>query len=150
MTRKMNALMLIGLIGTPIAGAQFGIEYGRAIWGDDQIWWTPKSMALPLDKAAGNLQLLLDKEPIQDHLARSSLTAIGPEGMAYFITPDLIEVQLNNWPQTKASLLHAAVYWAFALGISLTCLVLGLADFFRQPTPRRRPIHGQAARPIRR
>lgn len=148
MTRKLNTLMLIGLIGTPIAGAQFGVDYGRAIWGDARVGWTPVATALPLERTAGSFQLLLDNEPFQDHLARRSLTALGPEGLAYFVTPELIKVRLNTWSQIKASRLHAAVYSAFALGISLTCLVIGLIQFFREPAPRR--VRYAGARPVRR
>ncbi len=150
MTRKMNTLMLIGLIGTPIAGAQFGVDYGRAIWGDDQIWWTPVKMALPLEQARGSVQFLFDDQSLQDRLASDPLTSLNAEGLAYFVRPEQFKVRLNNWSQAKASLLHSAVYWAFGLGISLTCLVLGLIEFVRQPLPRRRVVDGQAARPIRR
>ncbi|MBK1719126.1 hypothetical protein CKO27_15995 [Thiocystis violacea] len=145
----MNALMLIGLIGAPVAGAQFGVDYSRAIWGDDQIWWTPATMALPLEQTRGSFQLFLDNEPIQNHLERRSLTALDTNGLAYFVAPELFKVRLNNWAPVKASLLHKAVYSAFALGVSLTCLVVGLIQFFRQPLPRRRVVDGQA-RPIRR
>jgi hypothetical protein len=66
----------------------------------------------------------------------------------------MVRVRLNNWPQIqawKAQLLHMAVYSALGLGVSLTCLIVGLVEFFRQsPEPRRRPPEAQAARPVRR
>jgi len=154
MKRKMNLLMIIGLVGTPIAGTQFGLDYGRAIWGAPQVEWTPIEMALPLEQTSGSFQLLLDNEPLADHLARNSLTALGSEGLAYFVTPEMVRVRLNNWPQIqawKAHLLHMAVYSALGLGVSLTCLIVGLVEFFRQtPVPRRRPPEAQVARPVRR
>ncbi|MBK1722911.1 hypothetical protein [Thiocystis violacea] len=150
MTRKINAVLLVGLIGTPIAGSLFGIDYGRAIWGDDQIWWTPKESALSIDQTRASFRIYLEDEPLDDHLARSSLTALGQDGMAYFVTPDLIKVRLNNWDRTKASLLHTAVYSAFALGASLACLVLGLIQFFAEPAVPQRRVAGGQARSIRR
>jgi hypothetical protein len=151
MRRKMNLLMMIGLVGTPIAGTQFGLDYGRAIWGETRIWWTPMELALPLEQTGGHFQLFLDGEPLSNHLARNSLTALGSEGLAYFVTPEMVRVRLNNWPQIQASMLHMAVYSALGLGISLTCLILGLVEFFRQPpVPRRRPPEAQSTRPIRR
>ena len=154
MKRKMNLLMIIGLVGTPIAGTQFGLDYGRAIWDPPPVEWTPVEMALPLEQTGGHFQLLLDNEPLANHLARNSLTALGSEGLAYFVTPEMVRARLNNWPQIqarKAQLLHMAVYSALGLGVSLTCLIVGLIEFFRKtPAPRRRPLDGQAARPIRR
>lgn len=147
----MNLLMMIGLVGTPIAGTQFGLDYGRAIWGETQIWWTPKEMALPLEQTGGHFQLTLDGEPLGNHLARNSLTALGSEGLAYFVTPDMVRVRLNNWPQVQAQMLHMAVYSALGLGVSLTCLIVGLVEFFRQPRlPRRRPPEVPSDRPVRR
>jgi hypothetical protein len=147
----MNLLMMIGLVGTPIAGTQFGLDYGQAIWGETQIWWTPREMALPLDQTGGHIQILLDGEPLRDHLARNSLTALGSEGLAYFVTPEMVRVRLNNWPQVQAGKLHMAVYSALGLGVSLTCLIVGLIEFFRRPpVPRRRPLDGQPVRPVHR
>ncbi len=151
MTRKLNTLMLIGLIGTPVAGAQFGVDYSRAVWSDDQNnWWTPVASALPLEKTGGSFQLLLDGEPLQNHLARSSLTALGPEGLAYIVTPDLIKVRLNMRDAVQVPRLHAAIYSAFALGVSLTCLIVGLVRFFRQEPPPRRMSNARMRAPIRR
>ncbi|MGQ9658697.1 MAG: hypothetical protein ACUVT0_01095 [Thermochromatium sp.] len=148
----MNLLMIIGLVGTPIAGTQFGLDYGRAIWDLPQVEWTPVEMALPLEQTSESFQLLLDNEPLANHLARNSLTALGSEGLAYFVTPEMVRVRLNNWPQIqarKAQLLHMAVYSALGLGVSLTCLIVGLIEFFRQtPAPQRRPLDGQAAHHI--
>jgi len=150
MRRKLNLLLMIGLIGTPIAGTQFGMDYGRALWGETQIWWTPAAMALPLEQTGGHFQLLIDGEPLGNHLARHSLTALGSEGLAYFVTPDMVRVRLNNWPEVQAGMLHMAVYSALGLGVSLTCLVLGLIEFFRQPPLPRQRTEPQTVRPVRR
>ena len=151
MKRKMNLLLIIGLVGTPIAGTQFGLDYGRAIWGETQIWWTPLQLALPLEQTSNQFQILLDNEPLANHLTRNSLTALGAEGLAYFVTPEMVRVRLNNWPQVQAGMLHMAVYSALALGVSLTCLIAGAVEFFRQvPTPRRRPPELPSTRPSRR
>lgn len=151
MKRKMNLLLIIGLVGTPIAGTQFGIDYGRAIWGETQIWWTPQQLALPLEQTSNQFQILLDNEPLANHLTRNSLTALGAEGLAYFVTPEMVRVRLNNWPQVQAGMLHMAVYSALALGVSLTCLIVGALEFFRQaPAPRQRASELPTLRPSRR
>lgn len=148
--RKLNIALLIGVVGTPIAGSLVGMDYGRAVWGNDQIWWTPQEQALSLAETRDTFQIYLENEPLQDHLERMSLTGLGGDGMAYFVTPDLIKVRVNNWERVKASLLESAVYSAFALGISLACLVLGIVQFVREPPKPRRRVAGERARPIRR
>ena len=50
MRKSVNPLLLIGLLGTIVIGSQFAVQYGRAIWGDRDIWWTPMAMALSLDE----------------------------------------------------------------------------------------------------
>ncbi|NEX21167.1 hypothetical protein G3480_12725 [Thiorhodococcus mannitoliphagus] len=150
MSRRINAALLIGLIGTPIAGSMVAMDYGRALWGDDQIWWTPRTQALALEETDSNVRIYLENEPLRHHLERSSLTALGQDGMAYFVTPDLFRVRINNWDRVKAGYLHAAVYSAFGLGVALTCLVLGLIQFFREPPQSRRRVAGARPRSIRR
>ncbi|MGR0481370.1 MAG: hypothetical protein ACTFAL_08225 [Candidatus Electronema sp. V4] len=51
MTRR-NTLLLAGLIGTVVSGAIFSEQYGAAVWGRSDIWWTPMELALPLPAAS--------------------------------------------------------------------------------------------------
>lgn len=148
MKRRVNPLLLIGLTGVSISGALFGMDYGRAIGGDPNIWWTPKELALPLEQTAGHFQILVDGEPLADHLARNSLTALGPEGLAYFVTPEMVRVRLNNWPEMQGSLFHYAVYSALGLGASLACLIIGLIEFFREPSRARQALDERRERSV--
>ncbi|MGR0481373.1 MAG: hypothetical protein ACTFAL_08240 [Candidatus Electronema sp. V4] len=43
------------------------------------------------------------------------------------VAPAEIKVRLNNWQKIRAERLHGAVFAALSLGISLTCLVVGIA-----------------------
>ncbi|QIK37658.1 hypothetical protein GWK36_06300 [Caldichromatium japonicum] len=146
MKRRLNPLLLIGLTGVSISGALFGMDYGRAIGGDPNIW-SPKELALPLEQTAGHFQILFDGEPLADHLARNSLTALGPEGLAYFVTPEMVRVRLNNWPEIRGSLFHVAVYSALGLGASIACLIIGLIESLRPLGARRQMANAQADRP---
>ncbi|MBN2467304.1 MAG: hypothetical protein JXD19_04060 [Deltaproteobacteria bacterium] len=125
MRKKINALLLIGIIGSVVCGSHFAVTYGRALWGPSDIWWTPISMALPLDETTQEFNILVSNELLQDHLKRRSLTATDLEGKSYQVVSDDIEVRLNNWHKVKASFLHSAVFAAFMLGVSITCLILG-------------------------
>ncbi len=89
------------------------------------------SMALPLGDTSRNFRLFIGGEPLLDHVERGTLTARDANGQAYQVSPDDIRVRLNNWPEVKADFLHSAVFSGILLGISLTCLILGLTEFIR-------------------
>ena len=124
--RKTNALLLIGIIGTVTGGTMFGIQYGRAMWGRSDIWWTPRQLALPLAETRQDFELRIGDRPLQDHLQQRSLTAVAPDGQRYTVVSEDVRVRLNNWPRVRNSWLQSAVYAAFMLGASAACLVLGL------------------------
>jgi hypothetical protein len=127
MKKRVNSLLIIGITGTIVLGFHFGVQYGRATWGNHTIWWTPKAMAVSLDETRQYFELFLSNELLQDHLKRRSLSATERNGKTYQVVPEDIKVRLNNWYKVKASFLNAAVFSAFVLGVSVTCLILGLA-----------------------
>lgn len=131
MKSKINALLLIGIIGTSVFCAHFGINYGRAVWGNSEIWWTPRSLALPLEETSHEFRLFIRGANLQDILEHGSLRALDSEGNSYQVTYEDITIRLNNWPEVKATFLHSAVFSGIMLGISITCLILGLSSFIR-------------------
>ncbi len=131
MKNRMNALLLIGIIGMAVIGSHFGVTYGRAVWGNKDIWWTPMSLALPLEDTSHDFRLFLGGEPLLEHVERGTLTVLDANGQPYQVSSEDIRVRLNNWPEVKADFLHSAVFSGILLGISLTCLILGLTEFIR-------------------
>ena len=127
--RKINGFLIAGIIGVSVFGAHFGIQYGRAIWGNNDIWWTPKSMALPLSKTRHNFEIYLHGDLLQNHLDSGSLSATDARGERYALASEDIKVRLNNWQKVKSSMLHTAVWAAFMLGISLMSLIIGVQQF---------------------
>jgi len=127
--RKINGFLIAGIIGVSVFGAHFGIQYGRAIWGNNDMWWTPKSMALPLSKTRHNFEVFVSGNLLQNHLDNGSLSVTDSQGERYILVPEDIEVRLNNWQKVKSSMLHKAVWAAFTLGISLMCLIIGVKQF---------------------
>jgi hypothetical protein len=127
MQKRVNSLLIVGIIGTVVLGFHFGVQYGRAMWGNSHIWWTPKAMAVSLDETRQYFELFLSDELLQDHLKRRSLSATERDGKTYQVVPEDIKIRLNNWYRVKASFLNSAVFSAFVLGISVTCLIMGLA-----------------------
>jgi len=99
------------------------------VWGKGDMWWTPRSMALPLSETRNNFELLVSGDLLQDHLARGSLSAIDSQGERYRLASEDVEVRLNNWQKVKSSMLHSAVLSAFMLGFSLLSLIVGVRQF---------------------
>ncbi len=125
---KINAWLIFGIIGISLFGSQFGIYYYRAVWGNAEIWWTPKTMALPINDTKNDFELFLNDELLQDHLKRGSLSATDRNGQPMPVVSDDIVVRLNNWHKTKVSFLHTAVYMALLLGASLMSQVIGIVQ----------------------
>lgn len=125
---KINAWLIFGIIGVSLFGSQFGIYYYRAVWGDAEIWWTPKAMALPLRDTRNEFELFFKDELLQEHLKRGALSATDQNGQPMPVVADDIAVRLNNWHKTRASFLHTAVYLALFLGAALMSLVFGIAQ----------------------
>lgn len=143
--RKTNGFLIAGIIGVSVVGAHFGIQYGRAVWGNNDMWWTPKSMALPLSQTRNNFEVFVSGDLLQNHLDRKSLSATNPQGERYDLSPDDIEVRLNNWQKVKSSMLHTAVWAAFMLGVSVMSFVVGVKQFISEnKTTANKPDAGDA------
>jgi hypothetical protein len=128
MKGRINALLIIGIIGTAVTGFQFATQYGQAMCGNKDIWWTPASLALHLAETKNEFQISIGGELLQGHIDRGSLSATDKDGKQYRVVSEDIKIRLNNWSKTKASILTNAVISAFALGASLVFLILGIAQ----------------------
>lgn len=130
--QKINGFLIAGIIGVSVFGTHFGIQYGRVVWGNNDMWWTPRSMTLPLSEARHDFELLVCGDSLQDHLNRNSLSATDAQGERYDLAPKDIAVRLNNWQKVKSTMLHAAVWSAFMFGISLMSFIVGVRQFFSE------------------
>lgn len=132
MKNRWQPFLLIGIIGIFTCGSQFAVKYRQATWGNQDIWWTPKQMALLLDQTKNDFALFISGEPLQQHIDRGSLSATDQSGKSYRVVSGDIEARVNNWFKTKASLLHWCIYLALALGSSITFFGIGLARWIAQ------------------
>ncbi len=137
MRRRRHPLLLAGLIGTTVSGSLFAGQYGAAVWGRSDIWWTPMELALTLPAAANEFELYLSGELLQRQVERGALAVQGENGTMRPVAPTEIKVRLNNWQKIRAERLHGAVFAAFSLGISMTCLVLGIIGQVRSRKEKR-------------
>ncbi|HDP35772.1 MAG TPA: hypothetical protein ENN29_11765, partial [Candidatus Hydrogenedentes bacterium] len=87
MQRKINSLVIIGVVGTCVFGSHFAAQVGRSFLGNRDIWWTPKIMALSLDETRQDFEILLRGELLQGYLGRGALSAADADGSTYLVTP---------------------------------------------------------------
>lgn len=128
--RKINAWLIIGIIGVCVFGSHFGIQYGRAMLGRKDIWWTPKTMALPLEQTRQKFELFVNDELLQNRIKQGTLLVINQEGKTSPVVSDYVKVRVNNWDKTRASFLHTTIFTALLLGISLMSLIVGVIQYF--------------------
>ncbi len=126
--KKMNALLVIGLIGILTIGVNFGVQSKRAFSGDPGIWWTAKTMPLSFEETQKAFELFIDGRLLQRHLADGTLMIARSDGEHHRLEPGDIAVRINNWHKVRASILAQALPSCFLFGVSLTMLVLGLAQ----------------------
>lgn len=128
MQRNIKPILLAGLIGTAVSGSIFAEQYRAAVWGRRDIWWTPLELALPLSAAASEVELYLGGELLQRQVERGALAVKDDKGVMRPIAPAEIKIRRNNWQKIRGERLHGAVFAALSLGISLSCLVFGIAQ----------------------
>ena len=129
MKNKWNPFLLIGMIGIFTCGSQFAAKYTQANWGNRDIWWTPITMALPLEETKNDFAIYLNGESLQRHLARGTLTVTTDTGTSSRVASSGIKVRINNWHKVRASQLHWAIYFALALGSCATLFGIGVAQW---------------------
>ena len=132
MKNRWNPFLLIGMIGIFTCGSQFAAKYSQAVWGNRDIWWTPISMALPLEETKNEFAIYLNGETLQRHIAQGTLSATTDAGQSSRLESGGIKVRINNWYKIKASLLHGSVYFALALGSCATFFGIGVAQWLAQ------------------
>jgi hypothetical protein len=130
MKKQINALIIIGIIGAAVFGSQVAVKYSEANWGNKDIWWTPMSLALPIDETRNEFEIYIKGDLLQKHLERGAISVAGKTGhAAEVIAPDNVKVRLNNWNKIRAEKLNSAMLTSFLLGVCLASLVMGVFQY---------------------
>jgi len=132
MKRKINEMLAIGITGTAIFGSFFAADYGDAIWGNKDIWWTPMSMALSPNDTRQDFELYVKGELLQKHLERGTLIVVNQEGQSSPVIAKDVRVRFNNWNKIKASKLNNASLFAFVFGASFSLLIIGVFRLIKE------------------
>lgn len=129
MKKQINALIIIGIIGTAVFGSHVAVKYSEANWGNKDIWWTPASMALPLQETRQEFEMYLKGDLLDKHLERGSLAIVEKKGESSPLVASDIKIRMNNWNKIRAEKLNSAVITSFLLGICMASLVMGIVQY---------------------
>lgn len=132
MNKRINPLLLIGLIGTLTIGTSLIANLYHAFWGAHDIWWTPEAMSLPIEETRNHFALSIGRKSLQKHLSEGTLFAVDNNGEQYPIVSKDVTIRLNNWDNVKASILKNAIISSFVLGVAVTLLITGLIQVLVQ------------------
>ena len=127
---KLNALLLIGIIGTLTVGTTFSIYVYRAFWGNPNIYWTARTMPLTIGETKNSFELFINKKSLHDHLSDGTLQAVLENGGQRSLVPSDITVRINNWHKVKASILAHSLVPCFLFSASFTMLIIGIIQIF--------------------
>ena len=128
----VNPLLLVGFLGTMVFGSHFAANAARAFWGDRDIWWTPRSLRLPLDRTENEFALYVGEKPFAELLAGGLLRVVDENDEIRVLHPDNVRVGINNWHKTRASFLAHSTISGVAFGAFLALLGVGLAGLRTQ------------------
>lgn len=129
---RYNALLWMGLTGSLIFGTTFFENVYRAFWADQNIWWTPQSMRLPIEETKNDFELYIAGTSLNKHLSERTLTAFDKNGKPFPVMAKDITVRRNNWDRTQSSILANSTFIGLIFGSSLTMILIGLYQFFQQ------------------
>ena len=133
---KLNALLLIGIIGTFTVGTTFAINVYRAFWGNPNIYWTARTMPLTIDETKSSFEIFINRKSIHDHLSDGTLQAVLENGDQKSIVSNDITVRINNWHKVKASILAHSLVPCFLFSASFTMLIIGIIQIFLRKSNR--------------
>lgn len=129
---KLNALLIIGIIGVFTIGINFVIQIYRVFGSNQDIWWTATTMPLTIDKTKESFELSINGKTIQKHLAEGTLLALNDEGNQQSVVSGDISVRLNNWNKVKASILINALFSGVLFGAGITMFIIGLIQLLNR------------------
>jgi hypothetical protein len=121
MKKRCNLVTILGLVGIVV-----GISGVLPVFFQpDDIWWTPRQLALTPDEASGRVRILVADEPLTDRLAAGELLLVTPDGPRPMAAGD-IRLRLNNRDKVRAHALMAAMVPVAIAAVGLSVTVFGL------------------------
>jgi hypothetical protein len=130
--RRINVYLFIGLIGVVTSGSTLFTHLYQAFWGNEDIWWTPAQLRLTVEETGDRFQMSIGGKALRKHLKDGTLFAVDPDGVHYRVVSKDVGVRVNNWDRVRGTLLSGALTTSFVFGVSLTFMIVGLADWVKR------------------
>ncbi len=102
----------------------------------EDIWWTPKELAMPLAEASDRVQLYVRDVALPEQLKAGRVQLLTDTG-ASPITQSDVRVRLNNWDRTRAQRVPSLLSAGIGLGASAVFFLFGVLGW--GPTKRTHP-----------
>ncbi|MDO9262523.1 MAG: hypothetical protein Q7U02_01055 [Desulfosalsimonadaceae bacterium] len=129
---SMPQALWIGVLGLLLFGSNLAANVLEAFYGNADIWWTPKQMAMPLDETKNHFEIFISGQPLGGMIGKGVLTAVDGQGNSYRVAAGDVGVRLNNWPARQASLLKFSIIHAFISGLCAALTGLGVWQMLKQ------------------
>ncbi len=141
---RLNPLLFMGIIGMFTIGANFAMQLYRGFYGNQDIWWTAKTMRLGIEDSEGSFELFIGGKLLQKHLADGSLFAVDSNGEQHRVVAKDLAVRLNNWHKVRCSILANGIVSGIAFGVVVTVLVVGVVQVCGRKRLPGKPDTGEA------
>ena len=89
------------------------------------IWWTPKTLSVPLAYASDRVEIYIHEVPLQEQIAAGRIQLVTDAGPTPMAGPD-VRLRFNNWDRVRAQKLPILIGAAFCAGASSILLFLGI------------------------
>ncbi len=123
---RLNALIIIGIIGSFTCGGNLAVQLFRAFGQNQDIWWTARTMPLTIDETEESFELSISGKTIQKHISEGTLLAANDNDDQRPVVSGDVSVRLNNWNKVRASILTNALFSCLLFGASIAMLIIGL------------------------
>lgn len=87
----------------------------RAFSQRDDIWWTPKAMALPLSESQDRVQIFVRDQALSALIEAGQLQMVDA-GSPHAVAADDIRLRFNNWDKMRAARMPGLLVNAAACG----------------------------------
>ncbi|MBN1493466.1 MAG: hypothetical protein JW938_04900 [Candidatus Omnitrophica bacterium] len=126
MKEKVRGVVIAGLIMSCVFASFLIGNLFSAYKGKTDIWWTPKTMMLSLERAKERVEVYVGGTLLSEQARKGMVTVSDESGGQYTVYEKNIGVRVNNWDGQKAALLERALLNAFGAGAGLSLLLVGL------------------------
>ena len=119
--RTMFVMMLVVLLLIP------ALALARELFRRSDIWWTPKTLAVPLSESAKRVEVLVRGRSLRP-LVDGGQISLTTDSAAPVVSAGDITFRFNNWDRVRAQRIPVLLLYAFMIGVIGLLLILVLTN----------------------